>query len=158
MAASTAKPNDQEPMMLPKVTTPLPEPSLTFDDIPASGFPDLGMVRPWRLGLLLVQSEIELIFSLSTALILGREEPTAEEPDRINLQPFGAENAGVSRRHAMIRLDGSGVVLEDQDSINGTRVNGYRLEADKVYAVHHGDKITLGSLELQILMLLNPFE
>lgn len=53
------------------------------------------------------------------------------------------ENPGVSRRHAVIRLEGGRAVLEDLGSANGTFVNGQRVsrhglaEGDEIAIVKH---------------------
>ena len=65
---------------------------------------------------------------------------------------FGREGAGVivlsstavSRRHARIRVDGSGVVVEDLGSKNGTFVNDRRVEGPT--PVRDGDQVRLGSV------------
>jgi pSer/pThr/pTyr-binding forkhead associated (FHA) protein len=50
------------------------------------------------------------------------------------------DNAGVSRRHAVIRVKGDKVVLEDLGSANGTFVRGQRIEA---YELRDGDEIAI---------------
>ncbi len=52
----------------------------------------------------------------------------------------------VSRRHASVRLDPSGLAwLTDQESTNGTFRNGHRLPAMEPVRVHDGDRIGLGN-------------
>jgi hypothetical protein len=51
----------------------------------------------------------------------------------------------VSRRHALIRIDESGVVtIDDLDSIAGTIVNGERIEGPRI--LQHGDEVRLGAV------------
>ncbi len=50
------------------------------------------------------------------------------------------DNAGVSRRHAVIRVKGDKVVIEDLGSANGTFVRGQRIEE---YELRDGDEITI---------------
>jgi pSer/pThr/pTyr-binding forkhead associated (FHA) protein len=50
------------------------------------------------------------------------------------------DNAGVSRRHAVIRVKGDTVVIEDLGSANGTFVRGQRIEE---YALRDGDEIAI---------------
>jgi len=52
---------------------------------------------------------------------------------------------GVSRRHALIRRDGSAYVLQDLNSQNGTFLNGNRISEE---VLHHGDRIWVGDVEL----------
>jgi pSer/pThr/pTyr-binding forkhead associated (FHA) protein len=50
------------------------------------------------------------------------------------------DNAGVSRRHAVVRVKGDKVVIEDLGSANGTFVRGQRIEE---YELRDGDEITI---------------
>lgn len=51
----------------------------------------------------------------------------------------------VSRRHARLRLDGDRWVVCDLHSVNGTRVNGWRIEEA---IIRDGDRLTMGHLDL----------
>jgi cytochrome P450 / NADPH-cytochrome P450 reductase len=48
----------------------------------------------------------------------------------------------VSRRHARLHVDGAGVAIEDLGSVNGTFVNGIRIEGKQ--RVEPGDRIRIG--------------
>jgi len=72
-------------------------------------------------------------------------------PD-IDLSPYQAYAAGVSRLHAVIKRDGSRIVLIDLGSANGTYINGKRLTPNVEQVLNHGDIIALGKLKLQILV------
>ncbi|MGH2744478.1 MAG: FHA domain-containing protein, partial [Thermoleophilaceae bacterium] len=50
----------------------------------------------------------------------------------------------VSRRHAVLRRDGSGIAVEDLASTNGTLVNGLRIDA--VTELRDGDRVQFGSV------------
>ena len=64
-------------------------------------------------------------------------------------------DASVSRRHVELVSSGSGVVLRDLGSGNGTKVNGKKVpEATLV----HGDKIAIGQTVIQIIDELKKFE
>ena len=52
----------------------------------------------------------------------------------------------VSRRHAEVRRDGSGFVVVDLGSLNGTRVNGAKITERQL---RDGDEITVGSTSLR---------
>ena len=47
----------------------------------------------------------------------------------------------VSTRHATVRREQVGVVIEDEGSLNGTFVNGVRIEQQ---LLEHGDRIQIG--------------
>jgi hypothetical protein len=72
-------------------------------------------------------------------------------PD-IDLSPYQAYAAGVSRLHAVIKRDGTRVIFIDLGSANGTYVNGKRLVPNVEQVLNHGDVIALGKLKLQVLI------
>src|SRR6476619_3067936 len=53
---------------------------------------------------------------------------------------------GMSRRHARVRREGERVLVEDLGSVNGTFVNGERLEDPRV--LEEGDKIQIGPISV----------
>ncbi|RMG90033.1 MAG: FHA domain-containing protein [Chloroflexi bacterium] len=70
-------------------------------------------------------------------------------PD-IDLNDYGAREAGVSRRHAVLVNYGGDVHIIDLDSVNGTFINGERLMPNQPYRFDQGDQISIGNLVLQI--------
>lgn len=117
---------------------------------------DLGMPRPWRIALRIVPMQIQLVFDLAGTMVIGRAQPeTSTFPD-IDLSPFNAEELGVSRQHLIIKLDGERVVVTDNKSSNGTKLNGERLKPNEAYPVRHGDELTLGTMALKVELLTNP--
>ena len=72
-------------------------------------------------------------------------------PD-IDLTPFGALDAGVSRFHASVIVKKDGIALVDLDSINGTFVNGNRISPNVDWPLKNGDIVDMGELRLQILI------
>ena len=72
-------------------------------------------------------------------------------PD-IDLSPYQAYAAGVSRLHAVIKRSGSSVVFMDLGSANGTFLNGSRLAPNEEQSLHHGDIISLGKMRIQVLI------
>jgi len=71
-------------------------------------------------------------------------------PD-VDLDHYGAQDQGISRLHAEIRIVESGVHIVDLDSVNGTLVNGERLEPQSPRLLGHKDMIQLGRLRLQLI-------
>jgi pSer/pThr/pTyr-binding forkhead associated (FHA) protein len=84
-------------------------------------------------------------------LFLGRRDrhSSALQAD-VDLTPYGAQELGVSRTHAAIRVSGEGVSIIDLNSTNGTYLNGFVLRPHQPYKLRHGDEITLGKLTLQV--------
>jgi hypothetical protein len=56
-------------------------------------------------------------------------------------------DANVSRRHCEVRPQGSGYVLVDLGSTNGTKVNGVRVQGER--ALTDGDVVSVGNLNLR---------
>lgn len=82
---------------------------------------------------------------------LGRAiEGQAVVPD-IDLESSEAYDQGVSRIHAEIRLQDNGVYIADLDSVNGTMVNGRKVEPMNPEAIRHGDILQLGRMRLQLI-------
>jgi predicted component of type VI protein secretion system len=54
----------------------------------------------------------------------------------------------VSETHATVHLDGDGPSIVDNESTNGTRVNGVRLSAGRKKRLHEGDLIEIGAYAL----------
>jgi Protein kinase domain/FHA domain len=74
---------------------------------------------------------------VSDELVLGRH---AEGVGRL------ADDAEISRRHARFARVGSGFVVEDLGSTNGTFLNGRRIEAPELLSV--GDEIEVGGTRM----------
>jgi hypothetical protein len=72
-------------------------------------------------------------------------------PD-IDLSPYQAYAAGVSRLHAVIKREGARVIFIDLGSANGTYINGKRLVPNVEQTLNHGDIVALGKLKLQVLL------
>jgi len=81
--------------------------------------------------------------------IIGRSDPVSKFYPDIDLNPYGALDQGVGRRHARIFVQGGQVLIEDLDSINGTLVNGQRVLPFQSRALADGDQITLGRMLLR---------
>ncbi len=83
---------------------------------------------------------------------IGRaSEGQAVLPD-IDLAPYRGYEAGVSRLHAMLSLQGGRASIKDLGSANGTRLNGQFIPPRAERSLSHGDILTLGKLKLQILL------
>ncbi len=102
-------------------------------------------------GVVIVQvgeTDLPFMIQIRGEIVLGRISQASEQATYLNLTPFGAEEAGVSRRHARLLRDGRAVYLMDLDSTNGTRVNGEPLAAGVEKRLRDGDEIRLGRLKV----------
>ncbi|MFM8322586.1 MAG: FHA domain-containing protein [Chloroflexota bacterium] len=83
---------------------------------------------------------------------LGRvSEGQPVVPD-LDLTPYKAYEAGVSRMHASLRTIEDQVMVTDLGSANGTRINGRQISAHIPYPIRHGDILTLGKFKIQVLL------
>ena len=90
------------------------------------------------------------VFELSgqNTYLVGRRDAEAQLFPDVDLHGWDGANAGVSRRHLIIRVTGNSVSIEDLESRNSTIVNGYRLFPHQQYPLIDGDEIRLGDITL----------
>src|SRR6185295_13033850 len=74
---------------------------------------------------------------VETQLVVGRVDADVTIDDPL-----------VSRRHAVIRPAGNGLEVEDLGSLNGTWVNGERLDGPR--ALRDGDLVQVGGASFEI--------
>ena len=85
-------------------------------------------------------------------VILGRvSEGQPVVPD-IDLTPYKAYEAGVSRMHASLCNFDQKLTVTDLGSANGTRINGRQITSHIPYPINHGDILTLGKFKIQVLI------
>ena len=58
----------------------------------------------------------------------------------------------VSRKHAEIRREADAFWLVDLGSKNATWLNGRRLEAERPYTLHHGDRFRVGDFQIEFVV------
>jgi hypothetical protein len=86
-----------------------------------------------------------------TKLTMGRVDPDTGESPVVDLKECKAIEKGVSRRHAsIVRRDTGTLSLVDQDSDNGTYLNGQKLVPNQPRILRDGDEIRLGHLVLYV--------
>lgn len=76
--------------------------------------------------------------------VIGRDPETA----------LYLQDDAISRRHAMLRRDWSGVTLRDLNSSNGVYINGIRIQANTEVEIHDSDQIGVGHY---LLLFRDPF-
>lgn len=81
---------------------------------------------------------------------LGRKDPDTGEAPTVDLTESGAVDKGVSRRHATIMQRDGALHIVDNDSANGTYLNGQKLVAHQPRVLRDGDDIRLGHLVLRV--------
>jgi pSer/pThr/pTyr-binding forkhead associated (FHA) protein len=80
--------------------------------------------------------------------IIGRADEISGVFPEINLEPFGGQDAGVSRRHLKLWNVYGTWMVEDLNTVNGTFLNRQRLAPNKPAPLNPGDELRLGRLAL----------
>ena len=83
-----------------------------------------------------------------TEVLIGREDVASGVFPDIDLTGHGADEGGVSRRHARAFLQGNQVFIEDLNSTNYTHVNQQRLTPGQPHPLNDGDEVRLGRVKL----------
>jgi pSer/pThr/pTyr-binding forkhead associated (FHA) protein len=115
--------------------------------VPTAPAPEVSLSS--RVTLLLVDTNAPCVLAGRDQYLIGRED--AEEgvfPD-LDLTLSGGEEAGVSRKHAVLSYRDGVYWLEDLDSTNYTFVNGRRLEPHRPHPLRNGDEIEFGNLRVR---------
>jgi adenylate cyclase len=84
---------------------------------------------------------LDRLMNQSQGLVIGRSVDQSE---------LVVAHATVSRRHARLFLAGEALQVEDLGSTNGTMVNGAALRAGAPVALHAGNKLRIGDVELLV--------
>ena len=94
------------------------------------------------------EDETPILVQMRNEVVLGRMSQTDQLKTFINLVPYGADEAGVSRQHARLQRVEDAVYVMDLNSTNGTRVNGEPLQASVEKHLRDGDELMLGRLRV----------
>ena len=105
-----------------------------------------------QAALLIMSDKVAIHIKGKDEFTLGRSSKGQTIIPDIDLNPYDAYEAGVSRLHANLNVLDSKVTIHDLGSANGTRLNGDRIESHTEYTLTHGDILTFGQLKVQILI------
>jgi len=133
--------------------------SFTTDDIenlsglvpPPFPTPPLGTPE-CRVAIHILQGETVIHIPEGEEVTLGRFTKGQTIIPDVDLSPFQAYEAGVSRLHANIDLKNTEVTIKDLGSANGTRLNGIRIKPHEPHPIKNGDVLTFGRLKVQVLI------
>jgi pSer/pThr/pTyr-binding forkhead associated (FHA) protein len=92
----------------------------------------------------------EVEVSLDKIINIGRVDPTTTIFPEIDLTDEGTPAKSVSRRHARILKQDNMVKLEDMGSVNGTFINGARLDPYMPEGLRDGDMLQLGKISIEV--------
>jgi hypothetical protein len=104
-----------------------------------------------RIAIHIVNVNLQLIFDLNKPILLGRSVPPSPDVTALDLTPFRAEELGVSRRHLTMQVYNKKLTITDNNSLNGSFLNGKLIEPDAPYMVTRGDEITVGRLRVDFI-------
>ena len=95
----------------------------------------------------------EIEVKLDKIIHMGRVDPASNVFPEIDLSDNGSSTKRISRRHARILKQGDTVVIEDTGSINGTFINGKRLDPYVPEILNDGDTLQFGILLVEVKIL-----
>ncbi len=125
------------------------QPSVNVDD------PSVPRI-PTSLRFQIVDSETMFDVDIQKYMVIGRKGDSHDQQVHIDFMPYGAQEHGVSRYHAVLIVNEDGITIKDVNSTNGTRLNGRSLEPLQSYLLKHGDELVLGNLQVSIQFLGAP--
>ena len=120
----------------------------SYQNVPV--YPESASNSKISLSILETGEVVPLVYREETTL--GRVSDGQPIIPDLDLSPFSAYEAGVSRLHASIRQQEGQVIIVDLGSANGTRINGIKIEPNVPHTLLHGDILTLGKLKIQVLI------
>ena len=106
--------------------------------------------RPRTIRLKIDAGRRDLEVRLNRGIHIGRQDPVSTIFPEIDLTGAGNPAKSVSRRHARILNQGNTMLVEDLGSVNGTFINGKRLDPYLPETLHDGDTLQLGRLLIEI--------
>ncbi len=119
------------------------------------------LTAPWRLLLQIGgQNQTTVGIEVKGRIVMGRSDPVGNFYPDLDLSPYGGQEGGVSRRHAVIVQDddNQAIYLEDLNSTNGTRINGFSLEPHRRYRLRDGDELEFGRVRVTLRFVRSPFQ
>lgn len=91
-----------------------------------------------------------LIVHLRDRLVLGRHNVDTDETPEVDLEAYGAQEQGVSRRHATLMIEDATVKVMDLGSANSSYMNGQKLIPHQARILRDGDELRLGGLVIRV--------
>ena len=137
----------------PLDTTDMGWVEVTIPDEPDVSVPTKLDTSPKAIQIKIGSEKRELQLPLTKAIHLGRVDPASNVFPEICVSNEDDAVKTVSRRHARILKQSGTVVIEDLASVNGTFVNGKRLDPYLPEPIRDGDVIYLGRVLLEIRFL-----
>ncbi|MDH3285067.1 MAG: FHA domain-containing protein, partial [Acidobacteriota bacterium] len=97
---------------------------------------------------LIVEGGGEIFALAGTEMLVGRYDPVTEVQPEIDVSNVDSKRS-VSRRHARLSLDGmTWFVSEEVGTLNGTFINGERINTGRSLPLKHGDILSFGMVRM----------
>lgn len=138
MAARQQKANAGRDRRISDSALPVPRPADTSTLTPGQTSRTLRFTIPHR--------EQTVVVTLDETIHIGRADPEQGFTPEVDLSPFDGFDKGVSRRHATIQLFREGIVVMDQYSSNGTRLEDRPLTPGQAYVLPPKAALRFGEL------------
>jgi pSer/pThr/pTyr-binding forkhead associated (FHA) protein len=103
------------------------------------------------LKLFVLRNEQLIPLAGKSEFTIGRATDDQSVVPDVDLAPHGGYDYGVSRQHATITV-GEVVTIKDLDSINGTHVNGRKIQSQYDHPIVDGDMLAIGTLKIRVLI------
>ena len=119
----------------------------------SSAFPRWGTARLGTERKLLLHirgHDAPLLVELMENMVLGRYDIDTGEAPEVDLEAYGAQELGVSRRHAAVLIEDDAVKIMDLGSANSTYINGQKLIAYQARILRDGDELRLGRMVIRV--------
>lgn len=98
-------------------------------------------------------SDMPIVLTVQQPISFGRQVTVGGLKSHVDLTRYDAANWGVSRVHMALGHEDGRFYVEDQDSVNGTYLNGDSLKPRTKTPVNNADEIRLGQLRMYIYFL-----
>ncbi len=87
---------------------------------------------------------------VQSRITIGRRSGSTSRRPHVDLERYGAFEAGVSRIHAALYRTDDGFFIEDLGSSNGTFINNVRLEPEQRHPIDNATEFVLGTLPVRL--------
>jgi CheY-like chemotaxis protein len=98
-------------------------------------------------------NDMPVVLTVQQPITFGRQISTHNLRTHVDLTRYDAANRGVSRVHMMLHYRDGSFIIEDQDSVNGTFINGTQIKPRTPMTINNADEIRLGQLRMYLYQL-----
>ena len=139
-------------------TDPLDTTEMAWMEVPVEDEVEVSVpfdrdTKPQAIQLKIGTAKREIEVSIDKAVHLGRVDPAANVFPEVYVSNEDDAAKSVSRRHARIMKQSGTVVIEDLASVNGTFLNGKRLDPYLPEPLKDGDTVYLGKVLIEVKII-----